>query len=61
MGGRVGATRTYACGEGTGGAVSEEMDSYLLLKQETLYGSSGWDNFRQKAVSLPDALSVRAE
>jgi len=55
-GDRVGATRTYACGEGNGGALSERSASYPSLKQESPYGSSGWgDN------PLPEAPSVRAE
>ncbi len=41
-GGRVGATRTNACGEGSGGALSEESVSHPSLKQESLCGSSGW-------------------
>ncbi len=41
-GGRVGATRTYACGEGTGGATSREVVSHPSLKQESPCGSSGW-------------------
>jgi putative transposase len=42
-GGRVGATRTYACGEGTGGATSREVVSHPSMKQESPCGSSGWD------------------
>ncbi|WP_457601212.1 RNA-guided endonuclease InsQ/TnpB family protein [Hydrogenivirga sp.] len=42
-GGRVGATRTYACGEGSGGATSEEGVSQPSQKQESRYGSSEWD------------------
>jgi len=42
-GGRVGATRTYACGEGSGGALSKEGVSHPSLKQESPCGSSGWD------------------
>jgi len=60
-GGRVGATRTYACGEGTGGATSKEVVSQPSLKQETPCGSSGWEGSRQRALSLPEAPSVRAE
>ncbi len=41
-GGRVGATRTYACGEGTGGALSQKGVSHPSLKQESPCGSSGW-------------------
>ncbi len=41
-GGRVGATRTYACGEGSGGATSKEVVSQPSLKQESPCGSSGW-------------------
>ncbi len=41
-GGRVGATRTYACGEGSGGALSEEGVSHPSLKQESPCESSGW-------------------
>jgi len=56
MGGRVGATRTYACGEGNGGALFSGSVSYPSLKQESPCGSSGWgDN------PLPEAPSVRAE
>jgi len=40
-GGRVGATRTYACGEGTGGIASREVVSQPSLKQETPCGSPG--------------------
>ncbi len=55
-GGRVGATRTYACGEGNGGALPKGSVSYPSLKQESPCGSSGWgDN------PLPEASSVRAE
>ena len=55
-GGRVGATRTHACGEGTGGALPKGSVSYPSLKQESPCGSSGWgDN------PLPEAPSVRAE
>ena len=55
-GGRVGATRTYACGEGTGGALPQGSASYPSLKQESPCGSSGWGNN-----PLPEAPSVRAE
>jgi len=56
VGGRVGATRTYACGEGTGGVSSKEGISYPSLKQESPCGSSGWgDNL------LPEDPSVRAK
>ena len=41
-GGRVGATRTYACGEGSGGAPSQEGVSHPSMKQESPCGSSGW-------------------
>jgi len=41
-GGRAGATRTYACGEGTGGTLLKGSVSYPLLKQKSPYGSSGW-------------------
>ncbi|EDP75525.1 RNA-guided endonuclease TnpB family protein [Hydrogenivirga sp. 128-5-R1-1] len=40
-GGRVGATRTYACGEGSGGAPSQEGVSHPSLKQESPRGSPG--------------------
>jgi putative transposase len=39
--GRVGATRTYACGEGTGGVSSKEGISYPSLKQESQAGLLG--------------------
>jgi len=55
-GGRVGATRTYACGEGTGGALPQGSASYPSLKQESPCGSFGWGNNL-----LPEAPSVRAE
>ena len=55
-GGRVGATRTEACGEGNGGALPQGSVSYPSLKQESPCGSSGWGNN-----SLPEAPSVRAE
>jgi len=55
-GGRVGATRTYACGEGNGGALPQGSASYPSLKQESPCGSSGWGNN-----PLPEAPSVRAE
>jgi len=55
-GGRVGATRTYVCREGTGGALLKGSVSYPSLKQESPCGSSEWgDN------PLSEALSVRAE
>ena len=55
-GGRVGATRAYACGEGNGGAFPERSASYPSVKQKSPYGSSGWgDN------PLPEAQSLRAE
>lgn len=55
-GGRVGATRTEACGEGNGGALLKGSVSYPSLKQESPCGSSGWgDN------PLPEVPSVRAE
>ena len=55
-GGRVGATQTYVCGEGNGGALPKGSASYPSLKQESPCGSSGWgDN------PLPEAPSVRAE
>ncbi len=41
-GGRVGATRTNACGESSGGATSREVVSHLSQKQESPCGSSGW-------------------
>ncbi len=41
-GGRVGATRTYACGEGSGGVSSQEGASQPSLKQESPCGSFGW-------------------
>ena len=55
-GGRVGATRTEACGEGNGGALPQGSVSYPSLKQESPCGSSGWGNN-----PLPEAPSVRAE
>jgi len=42
-GGRVGATRTYARGEGSGGVSSQEGTSQPSLKRESPCGSSGWD------------------
>ena len=42
-GGRVGATRTHACGEGTGGTLPKGSVSYPSLKQESPCGSSGWE------------------
>jgi putative transposase len=41
-GGRVGATRTYACGEGTGGVSCKREISHPSLKQESPCGFSGW-------------------
>ncbi len=55
-GGRVGATRTYACGEGYGGALPKGSVSYPSLKQESPCGSPGWGDS-----PLPEAPSVRAE
>lgn len=60
-GGRVGATRTDACGEGNGGVSALNFPnsaeiSYPSLKQESPCGSSGWGNN-----PLPEAPSVRAE
>jgi len=40
-GGRVGATRTYACGEGSGGALSKESVSHPSQKQESRAGLPG--------------------
>ena len=54
-GGRVGATRTYACGEGTGGVSCKREISHPSLKQESQAGLLGG------SPSLPEALSVRAE
>ncbi len=60
-GGRGGAPRTYACGEGTGEVSSKEETSYPSLKQESPCGSSGWSNSRQRVVFLPEVPSVRVE
>ena len=54
-GGRVGATRTYACGEGTGGVSCKREISYPSLKQESQAGLLGG------SPSLPEAPSERAE
>jgi len=37
-GGRVGASRTYACGEGNGGALPKGGAGYPSLKQESQTG-----------------------
>jgi len=42
-GGRDGASRTYARGEGSGGIPSKEGISHPSLKRESPCGSSGWD------------------
>ena len=54
-GGRVGATRTYACGEGTGGVFRKREISHPSLKQESRAALLGGN------LSLPEAPSVRAE
>ena len=47
-GGRVGATRTNACGESSGGILSEEGVSHLSLKQESHVGLPGGSNLYRK-------------
>ena len=47
-GGRVGATRTNACGESTGGILSEEGVSHLSLKQESHVGLPGGSSLYRK-------------
>jgi len=61
MGGRDGAFRTYACGEGTGGVSSQEGISHPSLKQESPPAKNELEaGLLGGSQSLPEAPSIRA-